>query len=133
MPLPCQTYTHSTLITYPLPLHTYTCTHAITLIFCFSSQVGGLGLSLSSAEIVIFAEHDWNPMVDLQAQDRAHRIGQLKSLCIYRLYSEDTIEEKMLNIQKRKTCIAETVVNNVNKLSFPFAIFILFCFQLYEN
>jgi TATA-binding protein-associated factor len=75
--------------------------------------VGGLGISLVQAQVAIFAEHDWNPQVDLQAMDRAHRIGQRKTLNVYRLYSENTIEEKMLNIQKRKTTIAETVVNNV--------------------
>lgn len=77
------------------------------------NKVGGLGLTLSSAQVVIFAEHDWNPQVDLQAMDRAHRIGQVHPLSVYRLYSENTVEEKMLNIQKRKTEIAETVVNKV--------------------
>ena len=47
-------------------------------------QVGGLGLNLTGADTVIFVEHDWNPMKDLQAMDRAHRIGQKKVVNVYR-------------------------------------------------
>jgi len=79
-----------------------------------STRVGGLGLNLSKAENVIFIEHDWNPMVDLQAMDRAHRIGQKKTLTVYRLYCENSIEEKILNIQKKKLTIAKTIVNHEN-------------------
>lgn len=47
-------------------------------------KVGGLGLNLTGADTVIFVEHDWNPMKDLQAMDRAHRIGQKKVVNVYR-------------------------------------------------
>jgi hypothetical protein len=47
--------------------------------------VGGLGLNLTSADTVVFLEHDWNPMKDLQAMDRAHRIGQTRTVNVYRL------------------------------------------------
>ena len=49
-----------------------------------STSVGGLGLNLTGADTVIFVEHDWNPMKDLQAMDRAHRIGQKKVVNVYR-------------------------------------------------
>eukprot|EP00347_Sterkiella_histriomuscorum_P015404 403357149 len=54
-------------------------------VLILTTQVGGLGLNLTGADTVIFAEHDWNPMRDLQAIDRAHRIGQTKQVCVYRL------------------------------------------------
>lgn len=47
-------------------------------------KVGGLGLNLTGADVVIFVEHDWNPMKDLQAMDRAHRIGQKKVVNVFR-------------------------------------------------
>lgn len=59
-------------------------------------QVGGLGLNLTGADTVIFVEHDWNPMKDLQAMDRAHRIGQRKVVNVYRLVTRDTLEEKIM-------------------------------------
>ena len=54
-------------------------------VLILTTSVGGLGLTLTGADTVIFAEHDWNPMKDLQAIDRAHRIGQTKQVCVYRL------------------------------------------------
>ena len=55
-------------------------------------------MNLTGADTVIFAEHDWNPMRDLQAIDRAHRIGQTKQVCVYRLIVKDTIEEKIMGL-----------------------------------
>ena len=63
---------------------------------------GGLGLNLTGADTVIFVEHDWNPMKDLQAMDRAHRIGQKKVVNVYRLITRNTVEEKILGLQKFK-------------------------------
>lgn len=57
--------------------------HAQVLLL--TTHVGGLGLNLTSADTVVFLEHDWNPMKDLQAMDRAHRIGQTRTVNVYRL------------------------------------------------
>lgn len=61
-----------------------------------TTHVGGLGLTLTGADTVIFVEHDWNPMKDLQAMDRAHRIGQKKVVSVYRLITKGTLEEKIM-------------------------------------
>ena len=74
---------------------------------------GGLGLNLTGADTVIFVEHDWNPMKDLQAMDRAHRIGQKKVVNVYRLITRNTVEEKILGLQKFKLKTANSG-NNYN-------------------
>ena len=61
-----------------------------------TTQVGGLGLNLTGADTVIFVEHDWNPMKDLQAMDRAHRLGQKRVVNVYRLITKGTLEEKIM-------------------------------------
>ena len=61
-----------------------------------TTHVGGLGLNLTGADTVIFVEHDWNPMKDLQAMDRAHRIGQKRVVNVYRLITKSTLEEKIM-------------------------------------
>lgn len=61
-----------------------------------TTHTGGLGLNLTGADTVIFVEHDWNPSKDLQAMDRAHRIGQKKVVNVYRLITRNTIEEKIM-------------------------------------
>jgi len=61
-----------------------------------TTHVGGLGLNLTGADTVIFVEHDWNPMKDLQAMDRAHRLGQKRVVNVYRLITKDTLEEKIM-------------------------------------
>lgn len=65
-------------------------------VLLLTTQVGGLGLNLTGADTVIFVEHDWNPMKDLQAMDRAHRIGQRKVVNVYRLITRNTLEEKIM-------------------------------------
>jgi TATA-binding protein-associated factor len=65
-------------------------------VLLLTTSVGGLGLNLTGADTVIFVEHDWNPQKDLQAMDRAHRIGQKKVVNVYRLISRGTLEEKIL-------------------------------------
>lgn len=65
-------------------------------VLLLTTQVGGLGLNLTGADTVIFVEHDWNPMRDLQAMDRAHRIGQKKVVNVYRLITRGTLEEKIM-------------------------------------
>lgn len=64
--------------------------------FLLSTRAGGLGINLTTADTVILYDSDWNPQVDLQAMDRAHRIGQKKNVNVYRLITENTIEEKIV-------------------------------------
>ncbi len=72
--------------------------------FCFllSTRAGGLGLNLQTADTVIIFDSDWNPMMDLQAQDRAHRIGQTKEVRVFRLICSGSIEVKILERANRK-------------------------------
>ncbi|XP_050546449.1 TATA-binding protein-associated factor 172 [Daktulosphaira vitifoliae] len=83
-------------------------------ILIMTTQVGGLGLNLTGADTVIFVEHDWSPMKDLQAMDRAHRIGQKKVVNVYRLITRSTLEEKIMNFQKFKLKTANTVITSEN-------------------
>ena len=79
-----------------------------------TTSVGGLGLNLTGADTVIFVEHDWNPQKDIQAMDRAHRIGQKKVVNVYRLITRGTLEEKIMSLQQFKIDVASTVVNQQN-------------------
>ncbi|KAF7294767.1 TBP associated factor [Mycena indigotica] len=79
-----------------------------------TTHIGGLGLTLTGADTVIFVEHDWNPMKDLQAMDRAHRIGQKKVVNVYRLITKGTLEEKIMGLQQFKLNIANSVVTQQN-------------------
>lgn len=79
-----------------------------------TTSVGGLGLNLTGADTVIFVEHDWNPQKDIQAMDRAHRIGQKKVVNVYRLITRGTLEEKIMSLQRFKIDVASTVVNQQN-------------------
>ncbi|GAB6025941.1 btaf1 RNA polymerase II, B-TFIID transcription factor-associated, 170kDa [Chamberlinius hualienensis] len=83
-------------------------------VLLLTTQVGGLGINLTGADTVIFVEHDWNPMKDLQAMDRAHRIGQKKVVNVYRLITKGTLEEKIMGLQKFKLTIANTVISQEN-------------------
>ena len=65
-------------------------------VLLLTTSVGGLGLNLTGADTVIFVEHDWNPQKDIQAMDRAHRIGQKKVVNVYRIVTRGTLEEKIL-------------------------------------
>lgn len=70
-------------------------------IFLLSTRAGGLGINLATADTVVIFDSDWNPQVDLQAMDRAHRIGQKKPVNVYRLIHEHTIEEKIIERVRR--------------------------------
>merc|ERR1719288_575072 len=83
-------------------------------VLLLTTSVGGLGLNLTGADTVIFVEHDWNPMKDLQAMDRAHRIGQKKVVNVYRLITRNTVEEKILGLQKFKLKTANSVITRDN-------------------
>lgn len=79
-------------------------------IFLLSTRAGGLGLNLVSADTVIIFDSDWNPMMDLQAQDRAHRIGQKKVVSVFRLVTNSPVEEKILSRANEKLNMSELVV-----------------------
>eukprot|EP00878_Enallax_costatus_P008728 GHUV01009122.1.p2 GENE.GHUV01009122.1~~GHUV01009122.1.p2 ORF type:complete len:414 (+),score=157.85 GHUV01009122.1:1302-2543(+) len=83
-------------------------------VLLLTTHVGGLGLNLTSADTVVFLEHDWNPMKDLQAMDRAHRIGQTRTVNVYRLLMQDTLEERIMSLQQFKLDVANAVVNQDN-------------------
>lgn len=83
-------------------------------VLLLTTHVGGLGLNLTGADTVVFVEHDWNPMKDLQAMDRAHRIGQKRVVNVYRLITRGTLEEKIMGLQKFKMNIANTVISQEN-------------------
>jgi len=78
--------------------------------FLISTKAGGTGLNLTGADTVIFYDHDWNPANDMQAQDRAYRIGQTKPVTVYRLISQGTIEEKILERQSLKRTLADEII-----------------------
>ncbi len=79
-------------------------------VFCISTKAGGTGLNLTAADIVILYDPWWNTAVENQATDRAHRIGQTHKVTVYRLIVQDTIEEKIIALQKNKQDLAETVL-----------------------
>ena len=76
-------------------------------IFILSTRAGGLGINLIGADTVIFYDSDWNPAMDAQAQDRAHRIGQTRDVHIYRLISESTVEENILKKANQKRHLSQ--------------------------
>lgn len=78
--------------------------------FLISTKAGGTGLNLTGADTVIFYDHDWNPANDMQAQDRAYRIGQTRPVTVYKLISKGTIEEKIIERQAVKQTLADEIV-----------------------
>ena len=79
-------------------------------VFCISLKAGGTGLNLTAADIVIHYDPWWNVAVQNQATDRAHRIGQKNVVTVYKLVSQGTIEEKIIDIQEKKKKLAEQVL-----------------------
>lgn len=67
-----------------------------------STRAGGIGLNLIAADVVILYDMDWNPQMDRQAMDRAYRIGQKNDVLVFKLVSNNTVEERMLEVQKYK-------------------------------
>lgn len=85
-------------------------------IFLISLKAGGYGLNLTAADSVILADPWWNPAVEAQAIDRAHRIGQQKVVNAYRLVTRGTVEERILKLQARKRGIVEATLNDQTPL-----------------
>uniref|UniRef100_A0A8C1MI45 SWI/SNF related, matrix associated, actin dependent regulator of chromatin, subfamily a, member 1 n=1 Tax=Cyprinus carpio TaxID=7962 RepID=A0A8C1MI45_CYPCA len=79
-------------------------------IFMLSTRAGGLGINLATADVVILYDSDWNPQVDLQAMDRAHRIGQRKPVKVFRLITDNTVEERIVERAEMKLRLDSIVI-----------------------
>jgi hypothetical protein len=79
-------------------------------IFLLSTRAGGLGINLTAADCVVLYDSDWNPQMDLQAQDRAHRLGQTKPVKVFRLITQNSIEEKILDRAMKKLHLDALVI-----------------------
>lgn len=78
--------------------------------FLISIKAGGVGLNLTSANYVFIIDPWWNPFIEQQAIDRTHRIGQDKTVMVYRFISKDSIEEKIINLQQSKLKMSDAVL-----------------------
>jgi superfamily II DNA or RNA helicase len=85
-------------------------------LFLISLKAGGQGLNLTAAEYVFLLDPWWNPAVEAQAIDRAHRIGQTNRVFAYRLITRDTVEEKVLELQSTKRELADAIINADNSV-----------------
>lgn len=85
-------------------------------LFLISLKAGGLGLNLTAADYVFILDPWWNPAVEAQAVDRAHRIGQERQVFAYRLIARDTVEEKVLQLQETKRNLADAILGASNSL-----------------
>jgi len=85
-------------------------------LFLISLKAGGLGLNLTNADYIFLLDPWWNPAVEAQAIDRAHRIGRQKPVVAYRLIARDTVEEKILELQAKKKELAESIISEDNSV-----------------
>ena len=79
-------------------------------VFLLTTRAGGLGINLTSADVVVLFDSDWNPQADLQAMDRAHRIGQTKQVYVFRFVTENAIEERILERAAQKLRLDQLVI-----------------------
>ena len=87
-------------------------------LFLISLKAGGTGLNLTAADTVIHYDPWWNPAVERQASDRAHRIGQTKPVFVYKLVTEGTVEERIVAMQARKQALADATIEQDETTSF---------------
>lgn len=80
-------------------------------VFLLSTRAGGLGINLTSADTVIFYDSDWNPTIDSQAMDRAHRLGQTRQVTVYRMITRGTIEERIRKRALQKEEVQRVVIS----------------------
>jgi SNF2 family DNA or RNA helicase len=85
-------------------------------VFLISLKAGGVGLNLTAAEYVFILDPWWNPAVEAQAIDRTHRIGQTKPVFAYRMICEDTVEQRIIELQQRKRKLADAIVGGQQNL-----------------
>ncbi|KAJ1854256.1 hypothetical protein LPJ76_004163 [Coemansia sp. RSA 638] len=86
------------------------------MVFLASTRTGGLGLNLTSADVVIIYDCDFNPHADLQAMARAHRIGQTKPVYVFKLVTQDTAEERIVEMATRKLVLDHLVIQNMHNV-----------------
>ncbi len=86
------------------------------MIFLISLKAGGVGLNLTAADYVFILDPWWNPASEMQALNRAHRIGQTKSVFVYRYITSNSIEEKISRLQEKKSKLADTFISSNNPL-----------------
>ncbi|VTJ83619.1 Hypothetical predicted protein [Marmota monax] len=91
-------------------IEAFNATNSSKFIFMLSTRAGGLGINLASADVVILYDSDWNPQVDLQAMDRAHRIGQKKPVRVFRLITDNTVEERIVERAEIKLRLDSIVI-----------------------
>lgn len=91
-------------------MHDFNEPDSTKFVFLLSTRAGGLGINLQTANIVVLYDSDWNPQMDLQAQDRAHRIGQKKEVTVFRFITEGTVEEKIVERAEKKLYLDAVVV-----------------------
>jgi SWI/SNF-related matrix-associated actin-dependent regulator of chromatin subfamily A member 5 len=78
-----------------------------------STKAGGLGINLMTANVVIIYDSDWNPQNDLQAMDRAHRIGQKKQVYVYRMITDESVDERIIERSELKMRLDSVVIQSV--------------------
>ena len=83
-------------------------------VFLISLKAGGFGLNLTEADYCFLLDPWWNPATEAQAVDRTHRIGQTRNVMVYRLIAKDTIEEKVMALQRRKADLFTSVLDDGN-------------------
>ena len=93
--------------------------HGEASVFLISLKAGGVGLTLTEADYVFVLDPWWNPAVEAQAVDRAHRIGQTKPVMVYRLVSTGTIEEKVMELKARKAALFSQVIDGDGSSATP--------------
>ncbi|CAL9736893.1 ISWI chromatin-remodeling complex ATPase Isw1p [Monosporozyma servazzii] len=95
----------------------YNAPNSKKFIFLLTTRAGGLGINLTSADTVVLYDSDWNPQADLQAMDRAHRIGQKKQVKVFRMVTDNSVEEKILERATQKLRLDQLVIQQ-NKTSY---------------
>lgn len=85
-------------------------------VMLLSTRAGGLGINLTSAEDVVFLDEDWNPQITLQAEARAHRIGQTKKVTIYKLCTQGTVEEQMMGRIRKKLYLSAKITESMQNI-----------------
>ncbi|KAF2268714.1 hypothetical protein CC78DRAFT_612973 [Lojkania enalia] len=99
-----------------LDIHMFNQKNSEYKVMLLSTRAGGLGINLTSAEDVIFLDEDWNPQITLQAEARAHRIGQTKKVTIYKLCSQGTVEEQMMSRIQKKLYLSAKITESMRNI-----------------
>ena len=91
-------------------INAYNEPNSTKFVFMLSTRARGLGINLVTTDVVILYDSDWNPQVDLQAMDRAHRIGQRKTVRVFRFITDNTVEERIVERAEMKLILDSIVI-----------------------